>query len=234
MKIKAALPIILLLCLTGCGRSYSNEEVSTRTSPPLERKWDISAKDNLFVLDFEADWGSPYRLYLNFRPIHEPWTQEEKKQFKKFLGDGSQRLVTAESAHSDHPVAVPPYTQEDLNFMEQGGILVSPAVAKNHSLKSNERVITPSSVETSLIYAYPGTIIPVHVKVERLDSKSQAVAVVKEYDASTKGANTFSGRDMGWLDLPSGHYRLSINTTKAIKLPPNTESSFGLYRRSLK
>lgn len=199
MNIKIISSIVLssLLCLTGCGASYSSEELATRTAAPLERKWDMDFNDNPLVFDFDPDWGSPYRFFLNFYPISGQWTEEESNELFKIVG-GSTKIG-----------------------------------ASNQNISTTLAIVKAVSIPPDV-----GVIIPIHVKIEKIDDNHQIVALIKEYTINTAGTTVVTSggayREIAGADLASGHYQISINTTQKIKLPPNTGASLAIDRKRFK
>ena len=173
--------------------------------PGFTIKWSIEPKDSVIEQDFVVTEYRTYRFEIVFRAIHTPMSAEEIKQVHKFTGDGSFWIVTKDSVNSDHPEVVIARTPEEVQRRAEG-------IAKG-------------------LYVYksasPGVIVPVHIRIEQVDSAGVATVHTDEVD-DTEGIE--GGGPLGIdrlitdVRLRPGKYRLRANTIRESPLPPNTET----------
>ena len=167
--------------------------------PCFETKWDMSKKDNVVEQEFYVSKDYVYEIDMALKTVHVPASSEEKKQMHEFIGDGNS---------PSEPQSTSAGTPDEIRQ----------AWDKAHRAEFGDR---PDKIN-------PGTIIPIHFKVERLDSGKVVETIA---DRTIDSAGMYAGgsrgflRDIDGVKLRSGTYKITINANLQVTLPPNSETN---------
>ena len=145
--------------------------------------------------------GYPYTVYIRFVAQRVPMTPSESEEFDKFIGDGS-------------------YGPYDL--------VNNKWVAWNTPEDKKRAAEHVEKGDYEFRYGNPGTKIPVHIKIEKIDNPSETTSVIdKTYE--TEGVSGGGPRGISRLvvknvKLRSGKYKLTASTLQQTALPPNLKT----------
>jgi hypothetical protein len=193
--------------------------------PGFTINWNIGPKDSVVEQDFVVTEYRVYRFEIKFSSTRESANPlEETKRMFKFAGDGRHHRVNKESADTDQPIVVPEYTQEELEFMKNGGSLVEGEYYADHPLGKNQRLHSPPP-GTVWKSASSGVLVPVHIKIVQVD-RAGVANVHTDRLVNTENIEGAGGliRLIAGAKLRPGKYRLPLNTVKETLLPPDIET----------
>jgi len=229
------LPLIgylLDLCLAFfAGHTYADwPPDSPGPKLPFAIHWNIGFKGATLNEEIEIKEHRYYQFSLAFRYADQRSNKENLKKLFEYVGDGSYHRVTKESAGTDNPVIVPEYTEDEKEFIKRGDSLVGGTFYKNHPMKSNERLHeSPPNTVLVLSKAGRGTIIPIYIKIEKIDSPNQLPPIIDQV-FKTYGVYGFGQygrmRQIVQVSLNQGRYRITASSQDDVILPEGVETIF--------
>ncbi len=158
-------------------------------------KWNIAQKDSTIVQDFTVRHSMIYMPILDFHPLRKLHTPFSEDPIMQFIGDGSKGIYNLK-------------THQFMNW--------------NNNEERQQVFAMLQNKEAVWKRENPGTIIPIHLKIEKLDQDKDKVIIDQTYD--TEGYDAAIERDIVYIKLKPGKYRLTANTTKETVLPPDLET----------
>jgi hypothetical protein len=195
---------------------------------PFIIHWNVSKNGSSATEEFLVTEYRLYKFNIVFRYADRQRGAEEYKKLKQFTGNGSYIRVTKESAGTAHPVIAPEYSQQELDFLKNGGTFVGGAYFNNRTLKSNERIHeSPPNTVMELSSSGAGVTIPIHIKIELVDDAG-GTKLFTENIFDTKGITGGGSygfvRTIANVGLRPDKYRVSVKTTKETAMPEGVET----------
>jgi hypothetical protein len=195
---------------------------------PLIIHWNVVKNGSLATEEFIVTEYRSYNFNLVFRYSERQRSVEDFKKLEQFTGNGSYHRVTKESAGTAHPVDVPEFSQQEQDFLKNGGSFVGGTYFNDHPLGSNQRIHEPPpNTVFELTKDGAGVIIPIYIKIELVDDRG-GTKILTENVFDTKGI-TGSGsygleRTITNVGLHPGKYLISVKTTKETAIPEGVET----------
>ena len=202
----------IYLSLVGCSMPRTIRADSFPVIPPgFDVKWDVSKKGSNISRTFSASIDHFYDFGISFRLTDNTVSMEE---LRKITGDGARQYWPVDP-NNQHPLQV--LTGEEQRQVFQG-------------VKNGIYVMK---------HPYPGTIIPIHVKIERVnDSQNKQTTTIFDEAVNTEAAISWGGgsisRNIASIHLAPGRYIVNLTAIEETSLPSWVETSFYLGGRFFK